>query len=111
MINRFSGLPAIFILLNMGLIYALSWRGWIADRLTNRICMHWGDISLECYITHILVLQYVGSAFHKLRLFWDLPHRVEWLCAFFLTLLLAECLHRWIPRVMYCLSGQGKKFM
>lgn len=109
--NRYAGLPAMFILLNVSLIYALSWPGWIADRLTNRICIHWGDITLECYIIHILVLKYVGYAFYRLRPFLDLPHRVEWICAFGLTLLLAEGLHRWIPRVMRCISRQDKRII
>ena len=89
--------PAPFILLTILLIYMFSLSGGIFDRIFgNKVMTHLGDLSLELFIIHQVIITLIGQKLSKMS-----SGGVSLFIIFALTVLVAEVIHiRHLPRIL-----------
>lgn len=97
---RNNGWSNIFLLLGCGLLFVMLFDGCVAKWLRNQVLVWLGNISMECYFIHVLMIWSVSSVFGKTAKIMNMPGLLHYkgIVAFIGTVILATVIHRLIFR-------------
>lgn len=98
---RNNGYSNIFLLLGCGFLFTIFFDGYISRWLSHRVLVYLGNISMECYFIHVLMIWSVSSVLGKTAKIMNMPGLLHYkgIVAFIGTVILATVIHRFIFRL------------